>query len=190
MRLWIPILLLSICANAQSNKPALTTRKDFANANLLFSLEDIIGTTEVTRYCIRIQPDGRFQREKGSTESKAKFGEAGQLSPSELTQLKAMLNDPEFKALRQDPNAFMKSDNPSAGYKKGHKTFKLTVVRDGVHRQNFFFSYDPESNTVPAKIQIIQNFVSELEQRKDASLQRVAADGCRPHVATAPPSQK
>jgi hypothetical protein len=182
MRSWISILVLTTCAIAQSDRPALTTRKEFANSNLLISLEDVIGTTEVTRRCIRIQPDGRFHREKGSLESKAKFGEAGQLSSTELAQLKAMLDDPEFKSYRQDPNAFLKTDRPSLGYRLGHEIFKLSIARDGVHHQDLFFDNEPNASAAPAKIQALQHFLRDLERRKDPTLKRVPADGCRPHV--------
>ena len=182
MRPWLSILLLTICATAQSDRPALTTRKEFANSNLLFSQEDTIGTTEVTRYCIRIQPDGRFHREKGTLESKPKFGEAGRLTENELAQLKAMLNDPELKTYHQDVNAFLKTDRPSLGYRLGHEIFKLSIARDGVHHQDLFYDNDPHSSSAPPKIQTLQRFLRDLERRKDPSVQRVRADGCRPHL--------
>ena len=179
----LAMLLLSECAIAQSDRPALTTRKDFAESNLLFSLEDVIENSAVTRHCIRIQPDGRFHREKSEAQSKAKFGETGQLSETELSQLKAMLDDPEFKTYRQDPDAFPRT----ARLKIGYEIFSLSVVRDGLHPQDLFFINDPKSTAESTKIQLLQRFLRDLERRKDSSLKRVPADGCRPHVDQASP---
>src|SRR5512140_2064360 len=144
----LTVLLLAGWAMAQSERPALTTRKDFANSNLLFAQEDVIGSSEVTRHCIRIQPDGRFHREKSEAQSKAKFGEAGQLSETELSQVKDMIDDPEFKTYRQDPDAFPKTARLQIGY----EIFSLSIVRDGFHPQDLFFINDPKTTAEPPKL--------------------------------------
>lgn len=171
---------------AQSDKPALTTRKEFANSNLLSAVEDIIGRVEVTRHCITIQQDGRFHRETGSTDFEVKFGESGRISESELRQIKQILDDPEFKTYRHSPDDYPKT----AGFKIGDETFRLTVVRDGVHSQYLFYINNPAFSDEPPKLRELNKLLRDLETRKDPSLKRAPANGCLPRVDRAPETKR
>jgi hypothetical protein len=181
-RALLAAFLLSGFALAQSGRPALTTRKEFAATNLLFAVEDIIGAVEVTRNCITIQQDGRFHRETGSTEFGAKFGETGRVSESELRQLKAMIEDSEFKNFRHSGDDYPKT----AGFKIGDQTFRLTVVRDGTHSQYLFYKSNPAFADEPHKVRQLNKLLRDLETRNDSSLKRVPADGCRQRVNPVP----
>jgi hypothetical protein len=188
-----PILLL-IAAIAGSlpaqdkNKPALITRKQYAESNLLFGWQRDIGQGfEVTQSCIRIHPNGSFHRETSKGGSKPKFAEIGKLPDSELAELKAMLQDPEFKSYRQDPNEL---PNRAIVLDVGYQIFSVSIFRANEPQpQNLLFFNTAKSTAEPSKVQQLQNRLHELETRKDPTLQRVTPDGCHSYPVPTPTSQ-
>ena len=72
------LTFLGLFAFSQTHdRPALTTRQEFAKANLLVSSHDVVGRSQLTHFCIRIQPDGRFHRERAISTSFAPYAEVG-----------------------------------------------------------------------------------------------------------------
>jgi hypothetical protein len=192
------LLLIATCAAAslasdkkseQETKPALITRKQFAESNLLFSWQRDIGQGfEITQSCIRIHPSGNFHREFSKDGSKPKFAEIGKLSDSELAELKAMLQDSEFHSYRQDPNELPKT---GIRLQAGYQIFSVSIYRATEDRpQDLLFFNDAKTTAEPPKVQQLQRLLKELETRKDPTLQRVTPDGCRAYPAATPPSQK
>jgi hypothetical protein len=174
------LLLIAACAGsllAQDNKPALITRKQFAKSNLLFAWQrDIVAGFKTTESCIIIHPSGNFHRESWKEESKAKFAEIGKLSDSELTELKATLDDPGFRAYRQDPHQVPK---PTIPLDVGYQIFSVSIFRTSEDQpQNLVFYSNAEYTAEPPEIQRLQQRLHDFETRQDPSIQRVPADGC------------
>lgn len=166
-------------ALSQTDRPSLTTRKEYANSNLLFSREMFIAPGfEVPKTCIRVQPNGKFHRENSTNDSKPKYAEEGQLSEEELAELKAMIDDAEFKMYRQDPDAAPKTVSMQVGY----RLFSLTVVRGEGRPQELTFVNTAKTTAEPPKMQALHKRLTELGKRKDPALQRAQVDGCREHI--------
>jgi hypothetical protein len=181
-------ILLLIAASAgtllaQDKPPALITRKQFAEANLLFSWQRDIGAGfEVTQSCIRIHPSGNFHREVSKGGSKPKFAETGKLSDNELAELKSILDDPEFRSYRQDPDKLPKQ---VIVFDVGYQIFSISAFRANEPRpQDLLFFNDAKTTAEPPKVRRLQERLHDLETRKDPTLQRVPADGCHAYPVT------
>ena len=191
MRAFYTVLLLVLLthgSSAQNDRPALITRKQFAESNLLFSSQrDVKAGFTVVQSCIRIQPDGFFHRETSEQPSKPKYAEVGKLTAAELADLKAMLDDPEFKTYFQNPENAPHVITMEVGY----QMFAVSIYRPTKDRpQELFFVNTDRSTAEPPKVQTLQKFLHELETRKDPTLEKVQADGCKAHVNPAPENKQ